>query len=112
MIVGIDRVPERRSWEVRILDQQHRVIGRPTPGTPWDLPLDEGVEVVLEARVDEDAAQSADQLTVPLRAKLGAMCPTYRLGPSASGRRTYDLIVYVTDAEQTALPERPHSGPV
>jgi hypothetical protein len=112
MIVGIDRVPDRRSWEVRILDGQHRVIGRPTPGTPCDLPLDEGVEVVLEARVDEDGPQNADQLTVPLRAKLGAICPAYRLGRSASGRGTYDLIVYVTDAEQTALPEHPHSGQV
>jgi hypothetical protein len=67
---------------------------------------------VLEARVDEDGPQNADQLTVPLRAKLGAICPAYRLGRSASGRGTYDLIVYVTDAEQTALPEHPHSGQV
>jgi hypothetical protein len=112
MIVGIDRAPERRSWEVRILDEQRRVIARPTPGTPCDLPLDEGVGVVLEARVDDDARQSADQLTVPLRAKLGAICPAYRLGRSVPGRGTYDLIVYVTDAEQTALPERPHPGEV
>ncbi len=107
MIVGIDRVPERRSWAVCIFDEEHRVICEPRPGTPCDLDLDEGVEIVLEARLDEETSLPSDQLTVRLRARRGAICPPYRLGrPPSGGRGGYDLIVYVTDAEQVGPPER------
>lgn len=105
MIVGIDRIPERRTWDVRMFDTEHRVIGRPRPETPCDLRLDEGVEVVLEARVDEAASLPSDRLTVQLRARRGAICPAYRLGHPPSGTPgTYELIVYVTDAEQVDPP--------
>ena len=101
MIIGVDRVPEARSWHVRILDARRRVIGTPLPMNPCDLALDEGVEVVMEARVEEGASLPSDQVTVRLRANARALCPPYRLGraPTDLGR-TYDLIVYVTDAEQ------------
>ena len=104
MIIGVDRVPEGRSWHVRILDAEHRVIGAPTPMTPCDLALDEGVEVLMEAGVEDGASLPSDQVTVRLRAKRGALCPPYRLGRTPTGRgRTYDLIVYVTDAEQVEV---------
>ena len=71
---------------------------------PCDLALDEGVEVVMEARVEDGASPPSDQVTVRLRAKRGALCPPYRLGRVPTGLgRTYDLIVYVTDAEQVEL---------
>ena len=104
MIIGVDRVPEGRSWHVRILDAEHRVIGAPMPMNPCDLALDEGVEVVMEARVEDGASLPSDQVTVRLRAKRGALCLPHRLGRAPTGHgRTYELIVYVTDAEQVEV---------
>ena len=58
----------------------------------------------MEARVEDGTVVARRSGHRAVASERGALCPPYRLARASTGPgRTYELIVYVTDAEQVEV---------